>query len=181
MKPTRRIAMMLRLILALLLMAPLPALAQSVVRSEALIVSVCGTAPNSGYVVGTFQPVTMDRNGQLCPGTGGIAPVVDGSAASSQVLKASPGNLYSMYATVTAASWLMVFNSTTAPSNGSTTAGVASGNLQDCFSIPSGSASINYAPGPPEVFSTGITAVISSTACGTLTLATTGYIHGSVQ
>lgn len=112
----------------------------------------------------------------------GIAPQVGGSAASSQVLKATAGNLYSVYATVTAASWLMVFNSTSAPSNGATTAGTASGNLQECLAIPSGNTgSINYAPGPPEVFSVGITAVISSTSCGTLTLATVGYIHGSVQ
>ncbi len=119
--------------------------------------------------------------GSASPGLG-ITPVVGGSAASSQVLKATPGNLYSVYAECSAACWLMVFNSATAPSNGSTTAGTASGNMTDCIAIPSGSnGSINYAPGPPEVFSVGITAVISSTTCATLTLATTGFIHGMVQ
>jgi hypothetical protein len=142
----------------------------------------------------------VDSNGNLCvsstssggnsavtilPSAGasvGIAPNVAGSAVSSAVLKASPGNLYGVYATSTAAAWLMVFNSTTAPGNGATTSGIASGNMQDCIPIPaSGVGSINYAPGPPEVFSVGITAVISSTACATLTLATTGFVHGSVQ
>lgn len=111
----------------------------------------------------------------------GIAPAIAGSAASSAVLKASPGNFYGAYATVTAPSWLMVFNATSAPSNGATTAGTASGNMQDCVQISAGSGMINYSPGPPEVFSVGVTAVISSTACGTLTLATTGFIHGSAQ
>jgi hypothetical protein len=112
----------------------------------------------------------------------GIAPVVGGSAISSLVLKASPGNLYSVYAECSAACWLMVFNSTTAPSNGSTTAGIASGNMQECVSIASGGVgSINYSGAPPEVFSVGITAVISSTTCATLTLATTGFIHGVIQ
>lgn len=112
----------------------------------------------------------------------GIAPVVAGAAVSSSILKASAGNLYSAYAVCTAQCWLMVFNSTSAPANGATTSGIAAANLQDCIPIPSGgTGSINYAPGPPEVFSTGITAAISSTACATLTLATTGFIHGSVQ
>ena|ERR1700722_1541940 len=115
------------------------------------------------------------------PYPAGNTPIVAGSAVSSAVLKASPGNLYSAYATVTAPSWLMIFNSTTAPSNGSTTAGTASGNMQDCISIPVANSSGGVTYSAPEVFSVGITAVISSTGCGTLTLATVGYIHGSVQ
>jgi hypothetical protein len=115
-------------------------------------------------------------------GNGNIPPVVCGSAVSSCVLKNSSGYLYGAYATCTAACWLMVFNSATAPSNGSTTAGIAASNLQECIPIASGgSGAINYGSGPPSAFSTGITAVISSTACGTLTLATTGFIHGVVR
>lgn len=112
----------------------------------------------------------------------GIVPSIAGSAASSQIIKASPGNLYGVYATCTAACWLMVFNATTAPADGATTAGTASGNLQDCVSIPSGTTgSISYGAGPAEVFSVGITAVISSTACATKTAAATGFIHGSAR
>lgn len=64
---------MLRLMFLFGLMLSLasPGMAQSTSRIQALIVAVCGAAPNSGYVVGTLQFVTMDPNGQLCPGTGG--------------------------------------------------------------------------------------------------------------
>ncbi len=111
----------------------------------------------------------------------GIAPVVSGSASSGVVLKATPGNLYGVYAECTSACWLMVFNAVAVPSNGSTTAGIASGNLQDCIDIAAGSSRSLAYPGPPEVFSVGMSAAISSTACGTLTLSTVGFIHGMVQ
>lgn len=113
----------------------------------------------------------------------GITPVVGGSAISSLVLKAGAGNLYGIYAECSSACWLMVFNSTTAPSNGSTTAGVASGNMVECIPIAAGQVgSISYAAGgPPAVYSAGITATISSTTCATLTLSTVGFIHGMVM
>jgi hypothetical protein len=113
--------------------------------------------------------------------TTAVSPVA-GSASSSLVLKAGAGHLIGGYANCTAACWLMIFNSATAPSNGATTAGNASGNLQDCIPISAGGVgSINYSPQPLEFFSVGITAAISSTACGTLTLSTVGFIHGTVQ
>jgi hypothetical protein len=131
--------------------------------SAANAVPVVGSAPSSSALVG-------------------ITPVVGGSALSSLVLKASAGNLYSVYAECSAACWLMVFNSTSAPSNGATTAGTASGNMVECIPIAAGgAASISYQPGPPAVYSVGITAAISSTTCATLTLATTGFIHGMVM
>lgn len=112
---------------------------------------------------------------------GAIAPVVS-NAASTLLGKASAGNLYSVYLTTTADSWLFVYNSTTVPTNGSPTYGTASGNVQDCIKVPTGTTgSINYAPGPMERFSVGIYFAISSTACTTLTLATTGNLHGMVQ
>jgi hypothetical protein len=111
----------------------------------------------------------------------GLTPIVGGSAASSQVLKASAGTLYSSYAHCTSACWMMVFNSTAAPSNGATTAGTSSGNLVECVAVPANTtAGLNYAPGPPAAYSTGITVAISSTSCGTLTLSTVGFIHGMI-
>lgn len=115
------------------------------------------------------------------PGSASI-PVVCGSAVSSCVLKASPGNLYSVYAECSAACWLMVFNAVAAPVNGSTTAGVASGNLVDCVAIAVGTnGGISHSGLPASFYSVGITAVISSTTCATLTLATTGFINGKVR
>jgi hypothetical protein len=137
---------------------------------------------------GTGGSVPMPVTGTLTPApspspSSGIAPSAAGSSSSSQVLKASGGNLYSAYATAGAtAGWLMIFNSATAPSNGATTAGTAAGGLQDCVQVPANqSISINYAGGPPEVFSTGITLVFSSTGCATLTASATAYLHGSAS
>lgn len=113
-----------------------------------------------------------------------IAPVVSG-ALSGEVLKGGSGNLFSAYLTAGATPlWLMVMNSASlSGSNGPTTAGTAAGNLQDCIGpYTNSTASINYAPGPAEAFSTGITLYASSTACGTLTLSSTAtMLHGSVQ
>lgn len=140
-----------------------------------VVISVTAFPTSNGATVGALPSSSPAASA-------GIVPIVGGSAASSLVLKASAGNLYSVYAECSAACWLMVFNAVAAPSNGGTTAGVASGNLQECVAIPIGSnGAISYLPGPPSVFSVGITAVISSTTCATLTLATTGFIHGVIQ
>lgn len=110
------------------------------------------------------------------------ADVVCGSVAPSCVLAASPGKLYSIYANCTAACWLMVFNAIVAPSAGPTTAGKASGNLVECIPIAAGGAgSVTYPVEFPAIFSVGITAVISSTACASLALSPVGFIHGTVQ
>lgn len=111
--------------------------------------------------------------------TVGITPVVSGSAEASHVLKAGAGNAYSIYATnlTATAGFLVVLNSTSAPGDGAITP-IACAPLS-----PNGVASINYAPGPPGVFSTGITAVITSAAsCFTKTTGViTAFISGSVQ
>lgn len=136
----------------------------------------------AGWIQCTSNGVLLTASGPTSSASAAIAPVVSGSASSGVILKASAGNLYSVSATCSAACWLMVFNSATVPSNGSTTAGIASGNLQECIGIASGATGIiSTIGGPPESFTTGISAAISSTACATLTLATTGFIRGSVQ
>jgi len=112
---------------------------------------------------------------------GPINDVVCGSAVNGCVLLNSPGQFFGAYAECTSACWLMVFNSTTVPSNGATTAGKASGNMVDCIDIAAGSSrSVNYIFNP-IVMSVGISIAISSTACATLTLSAVGFIHGTVQ
>jgi len=134
--------------------------------------------PATGSTMQINQVTVGDSSGNPITAVSTIA----GSTASSSVLKAAAGHLIGAYANCTAACWLMIFNSATAPSNGATTAGTGSGGLQDCVPIAAGGiGSINYTPQPFEFFSTGITAAISSTACGTLTLSTVGFIHGTVQ
>jgi len=112
---------------------------------------------------------------------GTINDVVCGSAVSGCVLLNSPGQFFGAYAECTSACWLMVFNSTTVPGNGATTAGKASGNMVDCIDIAANSSrSVNYIFNP-IVMSVGISIAISSTACATLTLSAVGFIHGTVQ
>ncbi len=136
----------------------------------------------SGPATGSTMQINQVTVGDSAGNPITAVPTIAGSASSSSVFKAAAGHLISAYANCTAACWLMIFNSTTAPSNGSTTAGTASGGLQDCIPISAGGiGSINYAPQPAEFFSVGITAAISSTACGTLTLSPVGFIHGMVQ
>lgn len=113
--------------------------------------------------------------------TAGVAPVVCGSAVSSCVLKASAGNLYAVYADCTAACWLMVFNATSAPANGATTAGIAASNMTECVPIAAGGVGGVAYSVFPAIYTTGMTATISSTACATLTLSTVGFIHGLVK
>lgn len=109
----------------------------------------------------------------------GITPVVSAAAEASHVLKAGAGNAYSIYATnlTATAGFLQVFNATSAPVDGAVTP-IACAPLSG-----NGIASVQYAPGPPGVFSTGITAVVSSAAtCFTKTTGViTAYISGSVQ
>jgi hypothetical protein len=156
---------------------------------NAFVTNAVALAAGSAIIgkMGIDQTTDVTTNGvEIAPTTGsaaGIAPGVAGSASSSVVLKASAGNLYSVYATSgSTQGWLMVFNATSLPGNGGTTAGTASGNLQDCIYAPANSTTgINYNPGPVETFSVGITAAFSSTACSTLTASATAYLHGSAK
>lgn len=153
------------------------------------------TAPTSSTQIGVqdgsgnlqaasaTNPVPVTAPAPSSAAANGIVPAIAGSAASGVVLKNAAGNFYSAYAMSTAKAWLMVFNATAVPSNGSTTAGIAASNLQDCIELQAGptgyGVSINYTT--PEPYSTGISLALSSTACATLTLATTGYLHGSAK
>lgn len=110
-----------------------------------------------------------------------ITPCVSQGASTLQCGTAAAKNAYVFYLTATADSWLMIFNTTTTPANGATTAGVASGNMEDCVKVPSGTTvSIGGLP-IPKRYSVGAYMAISSTACATLTLATTGLLSGLVQ
>jgi hypothetical protein len=123
---------------------------------------------------------TSDNNGvEMAPTTSaaaGITPVVSAAAESSHVLKASAGNLYSVYVTTGAtAGYLMVFNATSAPADGAVTP-------IECAAVPASSTtSVSYLPGPMGVFSTGITAVFSTTGCFTKTASATAFFHGLIK
>lgn len=107
------------------------------------------------------------------------APVVSASAENNHVLKATPGNLFSVSASnlTSTAGFLVWLDASSAPADGAITP-------KGCVPLPaSGTASISYMPGPPAAAATGITVVVSSGAnCFTKTTGTiTAFISGMVQ
>lgn len=106
------------------------------------------------------------------PGT----PVISASAEGSHVLKASPGCLISIYVTNTGLSgYLMLFNLASIPADGAVTP-------IECIPVAAGGYQfINFAPQPPEWFSTGIVAVVSTTGCFTKTVGSGAFFHALVQ
>lgn len=105
-----------------------------------------------------------------------ITPVVSTAAEGGHVLKSSAGSLYGVYVTSGAtAGYLMVFNATSVPGDGAVTP-------VECVPVPANSVvSLNYGPGPAAAFSTGITAVFSTTGCFTKTVSNTAFFQGFVK
>lgn len=125
----------------------------------------------SGWLSGIYKAVTGTLTFVQAP----IAPVASSSAESNHVLKNSAGNLYDVYVVPTVAGYLMVFDATSAPSDGSVTP-------KEC--VPAAAnvpTAINFGGAPPESYATGIVAVFSTTGCLTKTASSTGWFHGRVQ
>lgn len=122
---------------------------------------------------GTPSTVVIGASGSAAVG---ITPVVSGSAEGTHVLKGSPGNLYDLYVTTgTTSGYLMAFNATTAPGDGAVTP-------IDCVAAPANATTSMFtSPGPPEVYSTGISVAFSSTGCFTKTVSATAFFHGRVE
>lgn len=148
--------------------------ASVVAALKGIYASVNGAIPAGTNTIGNVVNVPTSASGQT------TTNVTCGSAVSSCVLKASAGNLYGVYANCTSACWLMVFNATSLPANGATTAGSASGNLVECVPVAAGDVRPLVYSLFPRAFSVGITVAISSTACATLTASTVGFVSGSV-
>lgn len=105
-------------------------------------------------------------------------PVVSASAEGSHVLKAAPGALLAIYVTspAGAAGFILIFNSTTVPADGTVTP-------IECIPLTAGPsyAFANFAPQPPEWYSTGISAAYSTTGCFTKTISSGAFFHALVQ
>lgn len=105
----------------------------------------------------------------------GITPVVSSAPESGHLIKAAPGNLYSLYVTTgAAAGYVMTFNSKSAPADGAVTP-------VECVAAPANSTiSISFT-GPPDIYSQGIVAVFSSTGCFTKTASPTAFFKARAQ
>ena len=96
--------------------------------------------------------------------------------ASNLVLKAAAGSLYACYVTTgSTAGWMMLFDAVAAPSNGT----VAPKNCVYCPANATTEIELPFLTAEP--FSTGITAVFSSTGPFILTGSSTAFIKGIVQ
>lgn len=103
-----------------------------------------------------------------------IAPVSTATAANTLVLKASPGQLFSVTASGGAAvGYAIVQNSTTAATTG-TVAPVL------CAQIPANSTTTISLP-VPAAFSVGISVSVSSVSCYSMTGSSGAFISGQAQ
>lgn len=97
------------------------------------------------------------------------------SAEASHIFKATPGALFSIYATnlTSTAGFLAIVAATTVPADGAIVP-------LDCVPLPaSSSASINFLPGPPMPYAPGIVAILTSAS--TCFTKTTGVITGFLK
>lgn len=137
-----------------------------------IIAVFLGVIVSASFVLGTkAQTPVAVCNGAPCATT----PVVSASAESSHVIKAGPGFLFSVYASnPSGTGFLMVFNSTTVPGDGAVTP-------IECIPVSIGNVGyINYMPGPPGLFLTGISVAFSSTGCFTKTTSPTVFFHAVI-
>ncbi len=105
----------------------------------------------------------------------GLTPSVSTAVESNRVLKASAGNLYSLDVTAGATSgYVLIFNATSAPADGAVTP-------LYCWPLGANQSLSRSWNSPPAVFSTGITAVFSTTGCFTKTASATAFISGASQ
>lgn len=152
-------------ILGSLLLLSSPALAQT--SASQAVTGQYQTAPQTNCVTG---PCFTPNN---------PAYAATGALASSKVLKASSGNLYSFDvsadSTLSAAAWyIFVFDATSAPADGAVTPA-------KCYAVPSGTTNVSAAFPNPAAFGTGIVISVSTTGCFTKTASAHAFISGDAN
>lgn len=123
-----------------------------------------------------LAPAQAQSTNCIVPASLAATPVISAVAESGHVLKAAPGCLISVYATIGATGgFLMVFNSITVPVDGAVAP-------QDCIQVAASTSNfLNWAPQPPEFFSVGVSIAFSTTGCFTKTASATAFFHAIVQ
>jgi hypothetical protein len=128
---------------------------------------------STGALFGTASnPLTFNCGSGCSSSSSPITPVVSGALESNHVLKNAAGTLISLNISPTVDGYLMVFNATSAPADGAVTPTL-------CIPVAAGQVSaLQWAVG--ETYSTGITAVMSTTGCFTKTASATAFFHAQV-
>ena len=136
-----------------------------------------GAAPSNAVAIQGVASMTPVQVNCVtgCTVAAAITPLASTAAESSHVFKASAGSAYSIYVTTGAtAGYLMIFNATSAPADGAVTP-------IDCVQAAAeATVGVSSAGAPPDAFSTGITAVFSTTGCFTKTASATAFFKGRV-
>jgi hypothetical protein len=102
-------------------------------------------------------------------------PIYSSAAEASHVLKASPGTLFGLSVTSSAAGYVLVYNSKTVPADGAVTP-IA------CYYLSSGPGSLGVVATPfPISMSTGISVAFSSTGCFTQTSSATAFFSAQIM
>jgi hypothetical protein len=136
------------------------------------------TTPSNQLKVNSDGSINVDATG----GGGGNPSTHNqcGSLCSSLVVKNAAGNLYSFHVSADstlsgAAWWIMVYDLTSAPADGSVTPA-------KCYALPSGATAFTGAFDAGGVaFTTGITIGVSTTGCFTKTASAHAFIGGDYQ
>lgn len=143
------------------------------------------TFPISGTVTTTLPttPTIAAGNGVVPSSSSetgaGATTTASSVLASNLVIKGSAGNLYSFEVSAdttlsAAAWWIMIFNATTLPANGTVTPA-------KCYAIPSGATSYSGGFNIPVNFPTGITIGVSTTGCFSLTASVHAFLTGDFK
>lgn len=142
-------------------------------NSAAALAALQGSIPAGTATIGGTIPSPSAASANA------LAPVVTAAVATSEVIKASAGNLYSFDVSVdTTLSpspwWILILNATSDPGNGSVTP-------LKCYAMPSNTTNFSAAFPMPVAFSTGIVIVASTTGCFTETTSAHAFISGDAR
>lgn len=136
-----------------------------------------------GAVTLPTTPTIANGNGVVpAPSSEALAGLSTGACTvlcSNLVLKASAGNIYSFNVSADstlsgAAWWLVIFNATTLPADGTITPA-------KCYAFPSGTTSYSAAFPVPVGFSTGIVLGVSTTGCFNKTASVHAFLSGDYK
>lgn len=160
------------------------------------LTQILGAAPSLTNPLWVFPatgatfPVSLPTTPTVAAGSGTVpSPSAEALAglstgattilASNLVAKNSAGNLYSFNVSADstlsgAAWWIMIFNSTTLPGDGTVTPA-------KCYAMSSGTTSYSAAFPTPVAFTTGIVIGVSTTGCFTKTASVHSFISGDFK
>lgn len=141
--------------------------------------SACGTDTGTCTVTALIKRANQNLttvNNSLGSPLVGVSQAQTSSADSSLVAKSSAGSVVSISGSAVSGSYIMLFDATSAPEDGSVTPVKCWGPM-----AADGPFSFGWGPGPVLTMSTGITVVSSSTGCFTKTATNANFIAVEYQ